>query len=140
MTEDPERAADPELARIDELLAAVARSEATEAEREELAMYAADHPDLPARIEATTRAGDLGRGWLARVERDDRLQLHERTRTVRAERGVGLALILSGMAAGFVSPTLGTVGIVGGFAVLLYSFLRLRIKTHRDDPYKDVQR
>lgn len=131
---------DPELARIDELLAAVGRGEASDAEREELAMYASDHPDLPARIEASASAGELGQGWLARVERDDALQLHEHARTTRAERGAGLAMILAGMAAGFVSPTVGTVGIVGGFGVLLYSFLRVRMKTHRDDPYKDVER
>lgn len=131
---------DPELARIEELLAAVGRGEASDAEREELAMYTAEHPDLPARIEASSKSGELGRGWLARVERDDALRRHEHTRTTRAERGMGLAMVLAGMAAGFVSPTVGTVGIVGGFVVLLYSFLRVRMKTHRDDPYKDVER
>lgn len=140
MPVDADDPGDPELARIDELLAAVGRGDASDAEREELDMYAAEHPDLPARIEASARAGELGQGWLVRVESDERMQLHERTRTVRAERGVGLAMVLAGMALGFVSPAAGTVGILGGFVVLLYSFLRVRIKTHRDDPYKDVQR
>ncbi len=131
---------DPEDARIEELLARVARHEATDAEREELAMYEAERPDLPARIQERARARELGGEWMARIEGDHRVQRHEQARTTRVERTAGLAMILGGMALGFLAPTAGTVGIVGGFAVLMYSFVRVRLRTHRDDPYKDVNR
>lgn len=132
--------ADPEAARIEELLAAVARGEATEADREELALYTASNPDLPARIQDSHRTGELGEGWLARVEGDNRVQMTEQATMTRVERGAGLALVLGGMGLSLVAPAAGGVGIVVGFGVLLYSFARVRLKTHRDDPYKDVNR
>ena len=131
---------DPEAARIEELLAAVARGEASDADREELALYTASHSDLPARIQDSRRTGELGEGWLARVEGDNRVQMTEQAKLTRIERGTGLALILGGMGLGLVAPAAGGVGIVVGFGVLLYSFARVRLKTHRDDPYKDVNR
>lgn len=131
---------DPERARVDELLSRVARGEANDAEREELAMYAAKDPGLPARIEHSAKTGELGEGWLARVEGDHRVQLAEQSKVTRAERLTGLALVLSGVAASFVAPAAGSVGIGLGFVVLLYSFLRVRLRTHKDDPYKDIQR
>lgn len=134
------QADDPEAARIEELLAAVARGEASDADREELALYTASNPDLPARIRDSARTGELGEGWLARVEGDNRVQLTEQSTVTRVERGAGLALVLGGMGLSLLAPGVGAVGIVAGFGVLLYSFARVRLKTHRDDPYKDVNR
>ncbi len=131
---------DPEAARIEALIDRAERGSVSEAETEELMLYAADHPELRARIEAAARRRDLGHGWLERVRKDDAIQQLESSPRVRLERGAGLVLLAVGFVLQFVSPLVGIGMLASGFAVLLYSFIRVRAKAHKDDPYKEVQR
>lgn len=131
---------DPEEARIDELLSAQRHGTAGDAEREELAIYARDRPELSARIDANARTAELGAGWLARVERDDRLQAIERGGRARLERAVGLVTVLAGWLLHFPLPLLGLLLSAGGVLFLVYSMIRVRRSTRDTDPYKDVMR
>jgi hypothetical protein len=131
---------DVEDLRIEELLAAQARGDTTEAQTEELALYVEQRPELRARAEQAVRHGELGQGWLSRVEADHRVELVEQTPRVHLERGVGLGLVALGFVLAFVVPVGGAPLIGLGMLVLLYSFVRVRLRTHAIDPYKDVIR
>ena len=128
---------DPEVARVAELLDKPALSSA---ESEELALYAADDPSLRQRIEQAGRHRELGHGWLERVHKDEAIQRVESGSRARIERLAGLGLVGLGYALHFVVPLLAIATVAGGTALLLYSFIRVRLKTAKDDPYKDVQR
>ena len=130
---------DPEKQRIDELVAKVGRQEASDAEREELALYAADNPEIEHRLTAEAESARLGRGWLERVEADRRLKNREATRFIKVERGVGLALVIGGTALGFVGSIAGPIAVMGGIGLLAWSFARTRLATYKDDPYKDIK-
>lgn len=129
---------DPEARRIEELLAKQRAGEASAAESEELALYAREHPALAGRIEQMDRERELGGGWLARVEADSKLQAAETSPRVRLERGLGLGLMVGGFAFTMLAPVVGLAAVGTGVLLLLYSFVRARLATHRSDPYKDV--
>jgi anti-sigma factor RsiW len=131
---------DIEDVRIEELLAARARGNATEAQTEELALYVEQRPELRARVEQAQQHGELGRGWLSRVEADHEVELAEQTPRVRLERGSGLGLLGLGAVLSFIMPFVGTPLLGLGTLVLLYSVARVRLRTHAIDPYKDVIR
>lgn len=131
---------DVEDARIEQLLAAQTRGTASEAETEELALYVQQRPQLRQRVDQAVRDGELGQGWLERVERDHQVQLAEAAPRARFERGLGLSLAGVGMLLWFLSPVAGAPLVGMGTLVLLYSLVRVRIKTHATDPYKDVIR
>lgn len=139
---------DPEATRVAELLTRTQSGTASEAEREELAMYLEDRPDLAARIarrvaaerEQAARQAELGGTWLARVDADRRLAEAESTPWVKAERGVGLGLTIAGFALTPFSPVLSMVGLIGGVGLLTWSFTRIRLATYKDDPYRDVDK
>jgi len=108
-----------------------------EAEREELALYRAENPDLVAECERVPAEGAEGAddgetGWLARVEADRRLKHRENSATVRIERGLGLGLTCAGF---FMGPMV----MVPGLAILVWSFARVRLATYKDDPYTEVE-
>jgi hypothetical protein len=130
---------DPEAARIVELLERASEGSVTEAETEELALYARDDPALLARIEKAVKDRDLGEGWLVRVRKDDQIARTEQGSRARSERMAGLALVAGGFGLQFF--TVFGAALMGiGALVLLYSIIRVRLATHRDDPYKDVNR
>ncbi|MEZ4380708.1 MAG: hypothetical protein R3A79_05145 [Nannocystaceae bacterium] len=131
---------DPERQRVEELLACVTRGAVSEAEREELQLYAEAHPELREAIARAEARGELGQGWLARVEADDAIATIEGSRGTMIERGVGLALLFGGLVASFGAPITGSAALVAGLLILVASFVRVRLATHRSDPYKDVQR
>lgn len=131
---------DVEEERIEQLLAAQTRGNASEAETEELALYVQQQPRLRHRVEQAVRDGQLGQGWLERVERDHQVQLVEDAPRARLERGLGLGLAGVGMLLWLLSPVAGAPVVGVGTLVLLYSLVRVRIKTHAADPYKDVIR
>lgn len=133
MTDDPERE------RLDELIVKVGREQATEAEREELALYLEDHPEIASRLAEETRAAQLGKGWLERVEADRSLQARETTPFIRTERAIGVGLIIGGAVLGMAGTLLGPVAVMGGLGLLGWSFARVRLKTYKDDPYKDIK-
>jgi hypothetical protein len=130
---------DPERARIDELARRVREGIATDAEREELALYAGEGGDLAlvaTRAEADAR---LGGRWIARVEADRRLEAVEKTPFVVAERAVGMALAVTGVLGALFVPALGFAA-VAGFGILGFSVLRVRVRTASRDPYKDIEK
>jgi len=131
---------DAEDRRIEQLLAAQTRGRATEAETEELALYVEHRPDLRQRVEQAVRDGELGRGWLDRVERDREVEQTEQAPRARVERGLGLGMAVVGMVAWVPLPLLGGPLLLLGTLVLLYSLVRVRLATHAKDPYKDVIR
>ena len=45
-----------------------------------------------------------------------------------------------GLVASFAAPLTGSAALVAGLLILVASFIRVRVATHRSDPYKDVQR
>lgn len=131
---------DAEDLRIEELLAAQARGSATAAQIEELALYVEQRPGLHARVEQASRHGELGQGWLARVEADHQVELAERAPRVRSERTVGLGLVGLGAVLSFLMPVVGLPLLGLGTLVLFYSIARVRLQAHAIDPYKDVIR
>lgn len=71
----------------------------------------------------------------------------------RLARNAGLWLVIGGYVAlvgyalyclaaedGPIVPRLGVFAIVLGTAILLFTFVRERIESHRDDPYKEIER
>lgn len=135
---------DPEADRIAELMTRTRAGGATEAEREELAMYLEDRPDLARRIaeqhRESQRKVELGGTWLARVDADRRLAEAESTPLVKAERGLGLGLTIAGFALTPFAPLLSVIGLVSGAGLLTWSFTRVRLATYKDDPYRDVKK
>lgn len=130
---------DPEADRVEELLDRAVRGTVTEVETEELALYAEQTPALRERIADAARQGELGQGWLDRVYRDQAMQRVENSSRSRAERLGGLGLVALGYVLHFVNPVVAAAILTGGVTLLLYSFIRVRVLTHRDDPYKDIQ-
>ncbi|MEM6989790.1 MAG: hypothetical protein AAF721_04820 [Myxococcota bacterium] len=135
MVTDP----DPEAERVESLLQRQLEGNASEAETEELALYASDRPDLRAHIEQQVARGSLGRGWLERVRKDDAIATLDRGRRAKLERGAGLAIWLGGWVLTYLTP-LGYGISALGLLLVLYSVLRVRLATHSNDPYKDVVR
>lgn len=139
---------DPQVQRIAELMERTQSGAATDAEREELAMYLEDRPDVARRIAQRVtekraqaqRQAELGGTWLARVDADQRLAAAESTPLVKAERGLGMGLTIAGFALTPFSPVLSVIGLVGGIGLLTWSFTRVRLATYKDDPYRDVDK
>jgi hypothetical protein len=131
---------DPERARVEALVLLVGRGEASEAEREELALYAEHDPAILTRVKAIHQDRATGGAWLDRIEADHRLQAVETSRRTRLERVTGLGLLAAGILGAFAHPIVGAAGIALGLVVLTWSVLRVRIGTLGDDPYKDVKR
>lgn len=130
-------AEDPERRRVGELLDRITRGELSEAEAEELELYAADDPELHAAIEARAQQARLGGGWLARVEADHGIARVERSPAVVIARGAASGLVAIGLVVSLFTPVAGMGLLAVGAAVLIFSWLRVN---HRDDPYKDIQR
>lgn len=131
---------DPEHERVQALLQRSLAGTATDAESEELALYATDRPDLRDHIEAQVQRGALGHGWLERVQRDQSIAEVDGSRRAQLERGVGLTLLLSGWLLVYLSPVVGGPVAGAGLLILLYSLIRVRLATHAQDPYKDIER
>lgn len=131
---------DPETARIDELLERHLGGDATDAETEELALYHEERPDLRARIDESMARGPVGQGWLERVRKDEAIATVDGSSRARTERATGLALLVGGWGLSIPLPAVGLPMMGIGFIVLMYSIVRVRLATHRDDPYKDIQR
>ena len=129
----------PEQERVAELIRQVREGRATDAEREELALYGEESAECKALIVRAQEQGELGKGWLARYEADRRIVDVENTRLARAERKVGAGLIVGGVAASFVAPPLAFVMLGVGAGLLTWSVVRVAIKNAGKDPYEDVE-
>lgn len=132
--------AGPEDERIEELLARVRSGDADEAVAEELRLYAEERPELAARVAEAVKRGELGKGWLVRVEADRRLQARERRPAIVIERGLGLGLAGVGWLVSLGAPVVGGAMLAAGVGLLTWSFVRTRLASWRQDPYSDVEK
>ena len=137
---DPRASDDPEADRVAELLQRQLEGHGTDAETEELALYAADRPDLRSHIEQQVARGALGQGWLERARKGDAIATVETTGRARIERVTGASMVVVGWMLSYLIPFVGLPVALGGIALILYSVVRVRAATHASDPYKDVVR
>ncbi len=131
---------DPERARLETLVERVAAAEATEAEAVELRLYAEADPEVSSALARAQDEAQLAEGWLTRLEADRQIQRVATAPLARIERGAGLTMFLGGSVLLWVVPVLGAGLLTGGLVALTYSFLRVRLKTHRQDPYRKVEK
>ncbi|MEO0324060.1 MAG: hypothetical protein AAF447_13955 [Myxococcota bacterium] len=129
----------PEDRRVAELAQRVREDVATDAEREELALYEAESEQVQVLAVRAREESELGRGWLARYAGDRRLVALENSRVVRAERAVGVALVTGGFFATLVVPVVGVPLLIAGAAVLGWSVIRIAARTAGRDPYDEVE-
>ncbi len=130
----------PEAARVQALLDRQGLKTATEAEREELAIYVAEHPELADEAARRAEQARLGGAWLERLDADAKIAQVEESRVTKLEQGLGLALFFGGTALAFAAPVAGTVAMLLGLALTIWSVVRVRLSTYRDDPYRKVKR
>jgi hypothetical protein len=129
---------DPERARIDELIDRVRLGTASDVEREELALYGEDRPELAAEIERAEKERELGGAWLARNEADRQSGAAHDSALARAERAIGSTLAIGGTIGALFSPALG-IAALAGLGLLGFSALRVHVKASTKDPYKGVK-
>lgn len=132
-------ASDLERKRIEALLRRVRSGVASDADREELVLHGVDIPDPATAVPVSLQTGDDAR-WMDRVYADEKLLAAERTPWTRAERRVGVAMVLGGAAGAFMSPPVGTIVAVAGGALLFASVLRVKLLTLGKDPYDEIKR
>jgi ferric-dicitrate binding protein FerR (iron transport regulator) len=137
MPSDSDR--EPQRRRLHELLGRVRDGTASEAEREELALYAEDDEDVAEAVARAERERELGGTWLARAEADRRIEAAGKTRFVKAERAVGAALTIGGTLGAFIAPPLGLAALAG-LGILGLSALRVHLKSATKDPYRDIDK
>ncbi len=128
---------DPEEKRRTELALAVREGIATDAEKEELALYGEDDPEIQALVLQVEEQRSVGGKWLARAEADRRMVAEENSPLSRAEQQVGVGLMVAGGITGFFFPPALLVALVGA-GILVGSVLRVKFKTFGKDPYDDV--
>lgn len=133
------RDADPEHLRLNELATAVREGRASEAEREELRMYAHGSEEARALVRRVEQDAALGGSWLARSEADHRLAAVEKTPFTLAERSVGVGLVAAGVIGSFFFPP-AALAILAGGLVLGISVLRVKAKTIGQDPYSNIDK
>ena len=129
---------DPETKRVQELTRRVRDGEASDAEREELALYVEDKPEVQSLVVRADQERELGAGWLARSEADKRIVAAETTPYTKFERRLGVGLIVSGGLGSFLFPP-AFIAVLAGGAVLTWSVLRVKLKTLGKDPSKDIE-
>jgi len=136
---------DPEGQRIAELLAGEREGRLVAAESVELALYREEQPELVAAARVWVEKSPIhGLGpvaddgaWLERIRAGQALEAAERAPRTRGERAVGLALVAGGWALSLVGWMGGSVMLVVGIALLLGSFIRVRLA--RRDPYDRIK-
>ncbi|MFO7563342.1 MAG: hypothetical protein R6X02_11925 [Enhygromyxa sp.] len=134
---------DPELQRVTELLARERSGSLDDAGREELALYG-DQAELVEQAHARVPAllvpgGSDDRTWLARVRDDEALVRANSAPRTRLERGVGVAMIAGGWVVSVLGSPIGAVLAGAGAALVLASFIRVRLAQRRD-PYDEIKR
>lgn len=129
----------PEEQRVAELIRLVREGAATEAEKEELALYGEESEQSKALILRAQEQGELGKGWLQRYEADRRLVGVEDAWLARTERKAGVGLVVVGTVGAFVVPPVGLLALGLGAGLLAWSVVRVAIKNAGKDPYEDVE-
>jgi ferric-dicitrate binding protein FerR (iron transport regulator) len=139
--------------RFEELMVKVADGAANPAEREELMTWVVDKPELRVELEEHQALRAVTDGWMQRLEGDLLADHQRRDPVARTERGVGMALVVAGLAVLMVvGPVLalldpevpiglkvGLGAALAGGLVLLVHVLRTRLGGP-EDPYKKVIR
>lgn len=129
----------PEEKRVAELSRAVRSGVATEAEKEELALYSDGAPEVQALVAQVEEQRAIGGNWLVRAEADRRMVAAENSPLTLAEQRVGVGLMVGGGIGGLFFPPAFFAMLVGA-GVLTLSVLRVKLKTAGNDPYDDVER
>ncbi len=129
---------DPAERRIAELASKLADGTETAADREELALYAEENPQITALVRQAEVNRDISGADLSRARADQQLVASENTGFIRTERRIGVALVVAGTAAGFVAPP-AFLAAVAGAGILLWSIVRTAVKNSSRDPYKDIE-
>lgn len=129
---------EPEEERLTELTRRLREGVASDAEKEELALYADGQPEVQALVKRAAEERELGGHWLARSEADKRLSAAAKTPLTIAERRVGVALVVGGGVGALFVPA-AAVAMVAGAALLTWSILRVRITATDKDPYEDIE-
>jgi len=131
---------DPEAQRVNELLDRAALGQATPAEETELALYIGEHPELASEAARRAEQARLGAGWIERLDADAKIARVEHSRLTKIEQGMGIALTFGGVGLSFVAPIVGALAIFLGLALTIWSVIRVRLGTYKDDPYRKVNR
>ncbi len=140
--------------RLAELMVKVTDDVATAAEREELMSYIAGQEDLRKELESHMAMKAVTDGWVERLEYDLAIDKHDSSAGAGIERliGVGLLIVGTGVLTGwgtvelFADPEApmyvkaGVGMLVSGTLVLLFSAIRWRMSTSKDDRYTEVIR
>jgi len=127
---------------------------ATPEERETLARHLAQHPELNEEYETQLAVKALTDGWVQRLEADLIEDRFRKNPLSRWEKGIGWTLFLVGFAllmGGGVSQVWidpevplwarwGAGLLLSGILVLLFSVIRWKWNTSKNDPYKEVIR
>ena len=129
----------PEAQRVAELTLAIDEGRASEAEREELTLYADAHPQARTLATRVNNEGKLGGKWLARTQADERLRSAENTPFAKHERRVGAALITGGLVTSFFFPP-AVAAVAAGALLLGISVVRIKLKTLGQDPYSKIDK
>jgi hypothetical protein len=138
--------------RLAELMVKVVDEAASPREREELMRHVALHPALALELDQHRSLKAVSDGWVARLEHDLARQHHDDGPAVRAERAIGLTLLVAGIgvlsgfglvelfldpeAPGWLKLGMG-MSTAGGITVL-GSLIRSRLRA--TDPYSKVIR
>ena len=77
--------------------------------------------------------------WLGRVQADEALVRANQAPRTRIERGSGVAMIVGGWLIGMLGSPIGLVLAGAGVALVLASFVRVRLGNRRD-PYDEIKR
>jgi len=131
--------ASPEQERLLQLTRRVREGSATEAEREELALYANESPENQALAVRVQRDGELGHGWIDRYAADRELVAEEESPLSLAERKVGVGLVVAGAVSALFVPPVGVAAVGLGAGLLAWSVVRVALKNRGKDPYGDIQ-
>ena len=140
--------------RLEQLMVLVVDGGASPAQHQELEAHLKMHPELAAELEAHRLLKHTTDGWVRRLDAElihDQLQ---QSATAQLERRAGVALLLIGLAVlmgfGLVEAMLdetaplwlrlGMGSSAAGALLLLLSAIRWRLKTSRDDAYKEIVR
>jgi hypothetical protein len=140
--------------RLEELMVRVVDDVATAAEREELMQHVLDKPELRAELDSHLALKAVSDGWVSRLALDAEMDSHAQRPLVRAERAIGVTLLLVGLGVVsgwglvevFLEPDLpiwmklGTGAMVSGLVLLTASAIRWRLAISKSDRYSEVVR
>ncbi len=140
--------------RYEELMVKVVDRTASPAEREELMSWLVDKPELRRELEEQQALTASIGGWMQRLEADLQADLQRKSPAGRLERGLGVALVLFGLATltgwGFVEMMMepdvplfvrvASGATIAGGVLLLVHVVRTRFLGGARDPYDEVIR